>query len=156
MKKIIIALTLAATVSAQASFLNFFDFTKFGEAVLAVADGINENLERVRLAQREQMNIQEQWDLTCETTQSLNKSLEALNVMFGKYKINQQTCLPITAIIALQADVVKNCQNYYSKPVPVNAEHLITKFTGTIIQTKMLLNKCYPALKDVKIPGLPF
>lgn len=156
MKKLILALSLTVSFSAHADLLGFFDFTKFGEAALAIADGINENLEKVRLVQHEKLNIQEQWDLTCEVTQSLNKNLEAFNVLFGKYKINQQTCLPVTSIIALQADIVKNCQNYYSKPVPVNAEHLINKFTATLIQSKMLLNKCYPALKDVKIPGLPF
>lgn len=124
--------------------------------MLAVADGININLENLRLAQRESHNIQHQWDLTCEVTQSLNKNLEAFNVLFGKYKVNQATCLPVTSLIAFQADIVKNCQNYYSKPVPANAERLINKATGTLIQTKMLLNKCYPVLKDVKIPGLPF
>lgn len=156
MKKIILVLTLTASFSARADLLNFFDFTKFGEAALAFADGINDNLEKVRLAQRESHNIQEQWDITCEITQSLNKNLEAFNVLFGKYKINQQTCLPVTSIIAFQADIIKNCQNYYSKPVPENAERLINKATATLIQTKMLLNKCYPALKDVQIPGLPF
>lgn len=156
MKKVIVSLVLVLSVTAHAGLFDFFDFTKFGEAALSIADGINENLEKVRLAEREQLNIQEQWDLTCETTQSLNKSLEALNVLFGKYKVNQQTCLPITSILALQADIVKNCQNYYSKPVPDNAEHLLTKFSATLLQTKLLLNKCYPALKGIQIPGLPF
>lgn len=156
MKKLIVSLTLVAAVSAQADIFNFFDFTKFGEAVLAFADGVNTNLERIRLAQREQLNIQEQWDLTCEATQSFNKSLEAFNTLFIKYKVNQQVCFPVTSLLALQADVVKNCQNYYSKPVPDNAEHLINKMTATLIQSKMLLNKCYPIVKQIKIPGLPF
>ncbi|MFZ3231206.1 MAG: hypothetical protein WA160_13445 [Pseudobdellovibrio sp.] len=156
MKNIIVVVTLIAGVSAQASLFNFFDFTKFGEAALVIADGINENLEKVRLVQHEKLNIQEQWDITCETTQALNKSVEALNLLLGKYKVNQQVCLPISAILNLQADIIKNCQNYYSKPVPDNAEHLINKFTATLIQSKMLLNKCYPILKNIKLPGIGF
>jgi len=155
MKKLVMSLVLVAGLTAQAGILDFFDFTHFMEAALNIADGINANLEKVRLAEREKLNIQEQWDLTCEVSQAMNKNLEALNVLFGKYQVNQKTCVPVTSLIALQADIVKNCQNYYSKPVPANAEHLINKFSATLLQTKMLLNKCYPALKDVKIPGLP-
>lgn len=155
MKKTILSLSLLFTLNAQADFLNFFDFTQFGQALLTFADGVNQNLEKIRLLQNEKLPIREQWDLACETTQSLNQSVVALNKMFAKYKVNQQICLPLTAIINLQVEVVKNCQNYYSKPVPDNAEVLISKVTGTLLQSKLVLTKCFPLLNSVKFPGLP-
>lgn len=155
MKKMILAFTLIAGLTAKADIFNFFDFTQFGQALLTFADGVNQNLEKIRLLQNEQLPIREQWDLACETTQSLNQSVVALNKMLSKYKVSQETCTPISAILNLQIEVIKNCQNYYSKPVPDNAEVLLNKVTASLLQSKLILTKCYPALNQIKIPGLP-
>jgi hypothetical protein len=51
--------------------------------------------------------------------------------------------------------MLMRCQDFYSKPVPDNAEFILGKFALSVFQTKMILTKCYPVLKRVKIPGLP-
>jgi hypothetical protein len=158
MKKSILALSLALTLgtSTQANILDgLFDFAQLTKSFLAFSGVINANLEKVRLIQNKNLDVREQWDLTYEVAQSLNQSTVALNKLFGKYKLNQETCLPITAFVNYQIEFVKNCQNFYSKPVPDNAEILMNKFTGTLLQSRILLNKCYPSLKGIKIPGLP-
>lgn len=155
MKKMILAVSLLIGLNAQASLFNFFDFAEVTKTLLMVSDNIANNLEKVRLIQNKNLNIQEQWDLTCETTQSLNQSIVALNKMFSKYQVSQKTCAPISAVLNLQNEIIKNCQNFYSKPVPVNADLLLNKFTASLIQSRMILVKCYPSLQDVKIPGLP-
>lgn len=155
MKKLILAITLCFGLTAQASLLNFFDFTKFFEAALVIGEGIAQNLEKVRLESQKNLDIREQWDQACEVTQTLNPSLLALNKLLAKHKVNSELCAPITTAIKLQTDIIARCQDYYSKPVPDNAEHLLSKFTLSLIQTRMLMNKCYPALAKIKIPGLP-
>ncbi len=155
MKILILTTSLIFSLNARADIFNFFDFSQFGQALLTVADGINQNLEKLRLLQNEKLHIREQWDLACETTQNLNQGIVALNKMLGKYKVNQTTCVPITAILFLQIEVIKNCQNYYSKPVPDNAEILINKVTASLLQSKIVLTKCFPNLASIKFPGLP-
>jgi len=154
MKKLLIASIMTLGLSAQADIFNFFDFTKFGEALLAVADGININLEKVRVTSQQHVDVKEQWDLACETTQSLNQSVVALSALLSKNKVNQKFCAPITTAMNLQSNIIKNCQKYYSKPVPENAAVLLGQFTMSIIQTKMILTKCYPILNDIYLPFL--
>ena len=60
MKKLILALVLTSTVTARAGFFDFFDFSKFFEAAITFADGLNENLEKVRIKQQETLDIREQ------------------------------------------------------------------------------------------------
>ena len=155
MKKIIISLILVSGITANAGLLNFFDLSKFFEAALTIGEGISQNLEKVRLKQHEVMDIREQWDQACEVTQTLNPSIKALNTLLAEKKVNSEYCAPITTVIKLQSDILMHCQDFYNKPVPDNAEFLLGKFAISVFQTKMILTKCYPALKNVKIPGLP-
>lgn len=155
MKKLIIAIMLVGSVSVQANLLNFFDFTKFFEAAITFADGLNENLEKVRLKQQETLDIKEQWDMACDVTKTLNPSILAFNKLLSTYKVNQNFCAPITTVIKLQSDILARCNEYYSQPVPDNAEYLVGKFTISIFQSKLILTKCYPILGQIRIPGLP-
>ena len=155
MKKILVSAVLALSVTAHAGIFDFFDFTKFFEAALTAGEGIAENLEKLRLEQQKVLDIREQWDQACEVTQVINPSLVQLNTLLSKYKVNQELCAPVTTVLKLQSDILAHCQDFYSKPVPENAEFLLGKFTISLLQTKMLLTKCYPALKNVKLPGLP-
>lgn len=155
MKKIILTISLLCGLQAHANIFNLFDFTEATQTFFKVSNVIAQNLEHVRLAQNQNLDIQKQWDLTCETTQSLNQGIVALNKMLSKYKVSQKTCAPISAVLNLQNEIIKNCQNFYSKPVPANFKTLTNKFTASLIQSRMILVKCYPSLKDVKIPGLP-
>ncbi len=152
MKTLILAFCLSLSLSAQANLFDLADITK---TLVAVAQIVNTNLEKVRLVQNQNLDIREQWDLACETTQNLNQGIVALNKMLAKYKVNQETCAPITAVLNLQVEIVKNCQNFYSKPVPDNAQILLNKFSATLLQSRLVLVKCYPSLRDVKISGLP-
>lgn len=155
MKKVIVSLILTTSLISHADIydvINFFNFSKFVSSTILVAQGIAVNLEKVHVIQQEKLPIKEQWDLVCETTQSLNKSVEALNAQLIKYKVSQEYCTPISQILTLQADIIKNCQNYYEKPVPVNVQNLINKFTMTVFQSRMLLVKCYPDLGKIKLP----
>lgn len=155
MKKIILTLILVSTFTARADLFNFFDFTKFFEAAITFADGLNENLEKLRLKQQESLNIKEQWDVACNVTKTLNPSIIEFNHLLSTYKVNQNFCTPITTVIKLQSDILAQCNEYYSEPVPDNAEYLIGKFTISIFQAKLILTKCYPILSQIKIPGLP-
>ena len=152
MKKIVLSLLLMKSLTAQAGLLDMFDVAQALKTYIAVTKAVAVQLEKVRLVQNQNLDIRQQWDLTCETTQNLNQGLVALNKMFSKYKVNQETYLPITATLI---EIVKNCQNFYSKPVPDNAEILMNKLTASLFQSRMVLVKCYPSLKDIKIPGLP-
>ena len=154
MKKMILAVSLMIGMQAQANLFNLFDFAEVVKTVFLVQDIIAVNLEKARLIQNQTLDVQKEWDLTCETTQSLNQGIVALNKMLSKYKISQKTCTPISAVLFLQNEIIKNCQNFYSKPVPENLQVLRNKFTASLIQSRMILVKCYPSLKDVKIPGL--
>lgn len=155
MKKLIMATVLITSVTAQAGFFDFFDFTKFFEAAVTFADGLNENLEKVRIKQQETLDIREQWDMACDTTKTLNPSILAFNKLLSSYHVNSEFCAPITTVIKLQSDILANCNEYYSKPVPDNAEYLIGKFTISLLQSKMILTKCYPIIGQIKLPALP-
>lgn len=155
MKRIILAVMMTVSLSANASFWDFFDFSKFFEAALIAGEGVAQNLEKLRLEQQKYLDIRQQWDLSCETIQAINPSLLALNKALTEAKINNQLCAPVTQVLKLNSDILMQCQDFYSKPVPENAEFILGKVTISLFQTRMLLNKCYPALKKVKIPGLP-
>jgi len=122
---------------------------------LTAGEGVAENLEKVRLEQQKVLDIREQWDMACETVQTVNPAILKLNKALSAAKINNKLCAPVTTVIKLNSDILMRCQDFYSKPVPDNAEFLLGKFTISLFQTRLLLNKCYPALKNVKIPGLP-
>lgn len=155
MKKIIVVLVLTLATSANAGFFNFFDYSYFFKAAIAFADGLNENLEKLRLKQHEIIDIQEQWDMACDVTQTLNPSLLALNELLSSYQVNQNFCAPITTVIKLQSDILAHCHEYYSKPVPENAKFIVGKFALSILQSKMILTKCFPIIAKIKFPVLP-
>ena len=155
MKKAIVAIVMSFGITAQAGIFDFFDFTKFFEGAIVIAEGINENLEKLRLKQQETLNIREQWDQACEVTTALNPTILEFNKLLAKHKVNQELCAPVTTVIKLQTDILARCSDYYNKPVPENAEYLLGKFALSVFQSKMILTKCYPELAKVKIPGLP-
>jgi hypothetical protein len=155
MKKLIISLVLSLSVSANAGLLDFFDFSKFFEAAITIGEGINDNLEKIRLLQKQQLDLQEQVDIVCDVTKSLNKPVGALSELLTKYQVNQNFCAPITTVLNLQTQIIEKCRDYYANPVPESAEYLVSKFTVSIIQTRLILNKCYPILSKIKLPGLP-
>jgi len=146
---------MVTSMSVQADIydvINFFDFSKIVQGSFSTIQGVADNLEKIRQIQQAQFNIQDQWDLACETTQSLYKGIEVLNKELIKQKINQKYCAPITTVLSLQADIIRNCQNYYSKPVPNNVDALMRKSIFSLIQTRSLLVKCYPELAKIKMP----
>lgn len=155
MKKLILATVLAFTVSTQAGVLDFFDFTKFFEAAMTLGEGLAENLEKVRLKQRETADIKEQWESTCEAVQTINPTLVEFNKFLTSFNLSQNYCLPLTNAIKLQSDLLMRCKDYYNRPVPANAEYLVGKFALSIVQSKMIMSKCFPILKEIKLPGLP-
>ena len=155
MKKLVLTLLLTSTVTARAGFFDFFDYSKFFEAAITFADGLNENLEKVRIKQQETLDIREQWDQACDVTKTLNPSILAFNKLLSTYHVNSEFCAPITTVIKLQSDILANCNEYYSKPVPDNAEYLLGKFTITLLQSKLILTRCYPIIGQIKLPGLP-
>lgn len=155
MKKLVIVLVLISAVTARAGLFDFFDYSKFFEAAITFADGLNENLEKVRIKQQELVDIKEQWDMACDVTKTLNPSLLALNKILATYNVNKNFCAPITTALKLQTDIIANCNEYYSKPVPDNAEYLVGKFTISLLQAKLILTRCYPIVGEIKLPGLP-
>lgn len=174
MKKVILAVILSLTLSLSAqaasqvtaqvatkategfSFNPFsFDLGKLLEPALVAGEHVVKALEELRLAQHQVLDIRQQWDIACEFTTSVNPSILALNKTLIDLKVNKITCTPITTVIKLNSDILGRCKDYYSKPVPENVEFLLGKFAISAFQTRMLLHKCYPALKNVKIPGLP-
>lgn len=155
MKKLVLLLVLSTSITAQAGIFDFFDFSKFFEAAITLGEGINENLEKVRLKQQQVMDIREQWDQACAVTETLHPSMLALNKLLAEHQVNQNFCAPITTVIKLQADILSHCKDYYSKPVPENAEYLVGKFTISLMQSKLILTRCYPLLGKVTLPGFP-
>ena len=153
MKKMILAVILSVSVSANAYVLESLDWALVLRNVMAVAKVINRNLEQVRLYSHANMNIQDEWDLACEATQTLNPSILEFNKLLTKYEVNQKLgCAPITPLIRYQTEIIKQCQAFYGKPVPENAKVMLTKFAFTVFQSKMILTKCYPELAKVKLP----
>ena len=155
MKKIIFAVILTAAFTARAGLFDFFDYSKFIEAAVTLADGLNENLEKVRVKQQEVLDVKQQWDQACDVTKTLNPSILAFNKLLSTYNVNKNFCAPITTVIKLQSDILANCNEYYSKPVPDNAEYLLGKFTITLLQSKLILTRCFPLVGQIKLPGLP-
>lgn len=155
MKKFILSFILTATINANASLFNFFDYGQFFQAIYAIADVLNENLEKVRLKQQQVVDIRDEWNMACEVTQTLNPSLLALNRLLASYKINQNFCAPITTVIKLQTEILEHCNEYYSKPVPENAAYLLSKYALSLFQSKMILTKCFPLVGEIPLPPLP-
>ena len=155
MKKIFMSFILAATVNANADLFNFFDYNQFFQAAYTFADGLHINLEKARLKQQQVVDIREQWDTACEVTLTLNPSILAFNKLMTTYKINQNFCAPVTTVIKLQSEILANCHNYYSKPVPENADYLLSKYAISLMQSKMILKKCFPWVGEIPLPPLP-
>lgn len=155
MKKLIAAIILSVSVTSHAGLFDFFDLSKFVEGALTIAEGINENLEKIRLEQQKVLDVREQWEQTCETAQLLNPSLVALNKLLVEHNVNKEFCAPITTALRLQSDVLTRCQDFYNKPVPENAEYLNSKVTLSVMQAKLVLTKCFPIIGQIKFPGMP-
>lgn len=149
MKKLLICVVMVTGLSAQASWL---DWSQIFRTAGVIATYIGNNLEQLRLASQQNMNIQEQWDMACNATKALNPSILAFNKILAENKVNDKLCAPITPLIRLQTDIIANCNNFYSKPVPENAQIMLQKFAITVFQAKLILTKCYPALAKVNLP----
>lgn len=155
MKKIIAIAIITSALTARAGLFDFFDYSHFIEAAITFAEGLNENLEKVRVKQQQVVDVREQWDMACNATQTLNPTLVELSKFLIDNKLNNSFCMPLSTALKLQSEILMHCQDYYSKPVPENAEFLVGKFTVSILQTKMIMTKCLPILSNVKLPGLP-
>jgi len=165
MKKILLTAILVFQVGAQAADQtnmsvqetaaarpNGINWGQVLRTAGAVAGVIIQNLERARLASLSNPSIQQQWDVACGVTKALNPGLIAFNQMLAENRINQRLCAPITPLIKLQTDIMANCEQFYSRPVPENARLMLGKFAITLFQSKMILTKCYPALAGIRLP----
>ncbi|MEK6627694.1 MAG: hypothetical protein AABY53_03640 [Bdellovibrionota bacterium] len=155
MKKMIVALVMTLTVTANAGFFDFFDYSHFLKAAMVFSEGLNVNLEKLRLKQQQIMDIKEQLDIACDVTETMNPSLLALNELLTAYQVNENFCAPVTKVIKLQSDILTRCHEYYSKPVPENAKYIVGKFVFSIFQSKLILTKCFPIIGQIKFPVLP-
>lgn len=155
MKKTIMSFVLAIAVNLNADILNFFDYNEFFQAAYTFANGLNLNLEKARLKQQEIVDVREQWDTACDVTQTLNPSILAFNKLLTTYKVNQNFCAPITTVIKLQSEILAHCHEYYSKPVPENYNYLLSKYSLSLLQSKMILKKCFPLVGEIPLPPLP-
>lgn len=114
---------------------------------------VSQNLEQVRLYSHAHLNIQEEWDLACDATKTLNPSILAFNKLLTDHKVNQRLgCAPITPLIKYQTEIIAQCNQFYSRPVPDSAKVMLGKFALTVFQSKLLMTKCYPELAKVKLP----
>jgi hypothetical protein len=152
MRKIIMSLLLVAPFSAKAGILDSLDYTQLFATAGAIAHVVEINLEQLRQSAQQNPSNQVNWDLMCEATQTLNPSILAFNKLLTKHKVNQALCAPITPLIKYQSDIIAACNDFYSKPVPENAQLFFRKFAFTIFQSKLILTKCYPELAKVKLP----
>ena len=143
MKKIILITALTASLNAQAGLLDFFDFTKFGQAILLIVDGINENLEKVRLYQHEQLDLETQWNVMCRITQGLNQSSVELAQVLATQNFDHKACLPLTTALNLQNSILANCQKFYSEPVAVNSDYVLGQFVQSVEAVKEVKAKCF-------------
>lgn len=154
MKKLVLFTVLTASLSAQASWFDFFDFTKFGEALLMASDGLNENLEKVRVLQHQKLDLTQQVEAVCNLTVGLNKNVETLNNLFMAYDLDQRTCAPITKVLTLQTTVLNNCNEFYTKEVQINSDLVIGAFAQSVVESREILVKCFPILSEV-LPSFP-
>ncbi len=143
MKKMTLAFLLTVSLNANAGLLDFFDFTKFGEALLLIVDGMNDNLEKVRLYQHEKMDVTTQWDRMCRITAGLNQSTVELNTILTAFNFEKKTCLPLTTALQLQADIIVNCEKFNSEPVAVNADYVLGHFMQSVEAVKQIKAECF-------------
>lgn len=143
MKKMILLTALTVSLNAQAGLLDFFDFTKFGQAILLIVDGINENLEKVRLYQHEQLDLETQWNVMCRINQGLNQSTVELAQILEARNFDQKVCLPLTTALNLQNSILANCQKFYSEPVPVNSDYVLGQFMQSVAAVQEIKAKCF-------------
>ena len=139
----ILALLLTVSLNANAGLLDFFDFTKFGEALLLIVDGMNDNLEKVRLYQHEQMDVTTQWDRACRLTKGLNQSTVELNTILTAFNFDKKSCLPLTTALQLQNDIITNCEKFNSEPVAVNTDYILTHFIQSVEAVKQITSQCF-------------
>jgi hypothetical protein len=143
MKKMTLALLLTVSLNANAGLLDFFDFTKFGEALLLIVDGMNDNLEKVRLYQHEKMDVTTQWDRMCRITAGLNQSTVELNAILTALNFEKKTCLPLTTALQLQTDIIANCEKFNSEPVAVNTDYVLGHFMQSVEAIKQIKAECF-------------
>lgn len=143
MKKMTLALLLTVSLNANAGLLDFFDFTKFGEAILMIVDGVNENLERVRLWQHDKMDVTTQWNRMCRITAGLNQSTVELGAVLAEANFDQKACLPLVTALQLQADIIANCEKFNSEPVAVNTDYVLGHFMQSVEAVKQIKAECF-------------
>ncbi len=142
MKKMTLAILLTLSLNANAGLLSFFDITKFGQALLLIVDGMNENLEKIRIYQHEKMDVTIQWDRMCRITAGLNQSTVELNTILTTFNFDTKTCLPLTTALQLQTDIIANCEKFNSEPVAVNTDYVLGHFMTSIEAVKKIKSEC--------------
>lgn len=153
MKQIIIAVCMLSGLTTQANVQQPADAQSLLRGAWQVIKVISQGLEQVRLYSHANMNIQQQWDLACDVTKTLNPSLLELNKLLTEHKVNQKLgCAPITPLIKYQTEIIAQCNQFYTRPVPDSARLMLGKFALTVFQSKLIMTKCYPELAKVRLP----
>lgn len=153
MKRIMMATLMLFALISQANVQQNNDAQSLLRNAWQVIKVISQGLEHVRLYSHANMNIQQQWDMACDVTKTLNPSLLEFNKLLTKHNVNQKLgCAPITPLIKYQTEIIAQCNQFYTRPVPDSARVMLGKFALTVFQSKLLMTKCYPELAKVKLP----
>jgi hypothetical protein len=143
MKKMTLTLLLTVSLNANAGLLDFFDLSKFGQALLLIIDGMNDNLEKVRLYQHEKMDVTTQWNRMCRITSGLNQTTVELNTILVAFNFDKRTCLPLTTALQLQSDIIANCEKFNSEQVAVNTDYVLGHFMQSVEAVKQIKAECF-------------
>ena len=148
MKKMILALALSMTVTAQAKLSDYFDVEKFLSGALLISESINESLEQLRLQQHAKYDIQTQWDMLCDVNAKLKNNLEFADAMLNAYRLGQPACVPLSNALKLQISVMNRCNDFYNKQVQLNFDNVFSDVVTSVVESQQILSKCYPWVAD--------
>jgi len=148
MKKLVLILALATTVTAQAKLSDYFDVEKFLTGAMMITESINESLEQLRQEQHAKVDLSQQWDLMCKVADHMKSNLEFANNMLTAYNFGQPACIPLSNALKLQADVLSACRDYYNKPVQINFDNTFATLMMSISDSQQILSQCYPWVAD--------
>jgi hypothetical protein len=149
MKKIVLLLTLSASLSAQAKLQDYFDFEKFVGGLMMISDSVNESLEKVRLSQQQHLDVQAQWDLACDAVEVLKVKTDLMATFLVSHKLGQPACLPLVRTLQLQSSIMARCKDYYANPVPSNSDNTIADVILAIQESNTILTECYPIFGEL-------
>lgn len=148
MKKLILALALSATVTAQAKLSDYFDVEKFLSGALLISESINESLEQLRQQQHAKYDIQQQWDMLCNVNAKLKNNLEFADALLNSYRLGQPACIPLSNALKLQVSVMNRCNDFYNKEVQMNFDNVFSDVMMSVAESQQILTQCYPWVAD--------